>query len=177
MANQKAQPYPATKIKIGAALYLASATTDDNRKTSSEIEEWVVRSIRAKRGSKSRFGVAARGTQDTEQYVNLTRKLDYVTWGKRSSKAGDYGWLKSIPDWCTKQFKVGSDLPGGIYTTHRAALVYAIAEVESDITKCKGYMAEETIPSEILGWQRDIADYEAQLAALKRRLASVIKSK
>lgn len=173
MANQKAQPYPATKIKIGAALYLASSTTDDSRKTSSEIEEWVVRSIRAKRGSKSRFGVAARGTQDAEQYVNLTRKLEYVTWGKRSSKAGDYGWLNSIPDWCTKQFKVGSDLPSGVYTTHRAALVYAIAEIEADIARYKGYMAEETIPAEIAEWRCLIADLDAQMAALKRRLAKL----
>jgi len=175
MSIPKAQPFPASKIKIGAVLFVASAYTDDSQKTTSDIEEWVVRSIRAKRGSKSRFGFAVPGALEPEQYVNLTRKYDYVTSGKRSSKTGDYGWLKSIPGWCVKQFQVGCDLSSGVYTTRRAAFVYAIAETEACIARNQRYMAEETISAELIEWQREIADLNAQLAALKRRLAKLSK--
>lgn len=176
MALPKAQAFSESKIKTGAVLYLASAYTGDDRKTSSEIQEWHIRSIRAKRGSKSRFVVAPLGLQETEPYVNLTRKLDLVTWGKLSSKTGDYGWLKSIPKWCTEQFKVGSDLPRGYYTTPRAAVTYAIADTEEHIAKLHIYLADETSPAGFVEWQQEIADSQQQLAALKRRLSS-LKSK
>lgn len=166
MALPKAQEYPASRIKVGTVLYVASAYTDDDGKTSSEIEEWIVRSIKAKRG-------AMAGAKYAIQYVNLTRKLEFVTWGKVSKKAGDYGWLKSIPDWCMKQFPVGGALPMGVYTTHRAALNYAIADAEADIARLKNYLAEETDQSEAAEWQREIDDHVAQLNALKRRLAKL----
>lgn len=175
MARPKAQAYPAGKIKVGLPLYVAVADTDDERKTTSEIQEWFVRSIRAKRGSKSRFGCANLGTQEAQQFVNLTRKLDFVTWGKLSGKSGDYGWLKSTPSWCTQQFAVGADLPRGFYTTPRAALAYAIADTEDDLAGCQRHMEEETNPSEIPGWQQEIDSRQAQIAALKRRLAKVTK--
>lgn len=173
MALPKAQGYPSSKIKVGAVLYRVTADMDDERKTSSEIEEWVVRSIRAKRGSKSINGVSTRDANSAAQYVNLTRKLDYVTWGRRSKKTGDYGWLKSIPNWAVKQFPVGGDLPTGLYTTPRAALVYAIADTEWRVERCKVRMGEETAQSEIDEWQRNIEDLDAQIVALNRRLSKL----
>lgn len=96
-----------------------------------------------------------------------------MTWGKLSSKVGDYGWLKSIPSWCVIQFKVGSDLPAGVYTTPRAALVYAIARAKISIAQTLVYIDKETIPSEISEWKSEMTDLESQISALKRRLAKV----
>ena len=173
MALPKAQEYPASRIKVGTVLYRACAYTDYDRKTTSEIEEWIVRSIKAKRGSKSRYGAVMAGAKYAIQYVNLTRKLEFVTWGKVSKKAGDYGWLKSIPSWAVKQFPVGGALPMGVYTTPLAALNYSIAQTELDIARLKNYLAEESDQSEVEGWQREIGDHVAQLNALKRRLAKL----
>lgn len=173
MALPRKQAFPASKIAVGAVLYEAAASTDDDRKTTTAIQEWVVRSIRAKRGTKSRFGVASPIAKEACQYVNLTQKLEGVTWGKRSSKSGDYGWLNSIPTWCTHQFEVGQDLPLGIYTTVRAALVYAIANTEAHLEATRGYRDKEPLASEIAEWEIEISDLEAQLAALKRRLAKI----
>lgn len=173
MALPKAQEYPASKIKVGAVLYIASSDTDEDRKTTTEIQEWVVRSIRAKRGSKSRYGIAHPGATDVAKYVNVTQKLEHVSWGKCSRKNGDYGWLKSIPTWATRQFRVGAALPLGMYTTPRAALIFAINRLEESILRNKQRMAEESVPSEIEEWQRYIEDTEAEVAALKRRLTKL----
>ena len=116
----KRQQYPASLIKVGAVLYSVFAYTDDDGKTTTGYGEWIVRSIKARRGSKSRLGAAIFAQGDTRLRVNLTQKVDLVTWVKRAGKAG---WASSIPRDYTKQFAVGDDLPYGLYTTQRAALV------------------------------------------------------
>ena len=162
MATPKQQQYPSSKIFVGAVLYIAMAWTDDDGKTTSEIEQWVVRSIRAKRGSKTKYGfkVAASRAYDVAQYVNLTQKIDRITWGKRSTKNGDYGWLSSIPESFRMQFRVGDPLPYGLYTTERAALVYRIAAEKEWLAKVK--LRDDAL---------EIETAEAELSALKRRLA------
>ncbi|WP_298983388.1 hypothetical protein [uncultured Roseibium sp.] len=40
-------------------------------------------------------------------YVYAIQKVDNITWGKRSKKHGDFGWLKSIPSYCRERWRVG----------------------------------------------------------------------
>lgn len=162
----KPQLYPASKIAVGAVLYSCTAWTDDAGKTSIEVNEWIVRSIRAKRGTKTRMGFATSFGHDRTQYVNITKKIDLVTWGKRSTKNGDYGWRKTIPSYCTRQFAVGSCLPHGIYTTIRAAILY-----ETSITR--DYLADCKAANQADRDEDEIAASEAQYAALKRRFAKL----
>lgn len=162
MPTPKPQSYPVSKIAVGVTLYSCTSWTDDAGKTSTAINEWVVRSIQAKRGSKSRFGVAAPFGKDATQFVNLTEKIDLITWGKRSTKNGDYGWLKNIPSYCRKQFSVGSCLPRGIYTTVRAAILCRLSIAKDYLVACKGD-----------GDKEEIAAAEAEYAALKRRFAKL----
>lgn len=168
----KQQPYPASKIKVGAVLFSAEAYTDDQGRTSTTVSEWVIRSIQAKRGSKTKLGVAVPGAEAPPVFVNLTKKVDFLTWGKRSSKSGDYGWLSSIPAECQAQFAVGGDLPRRIYTTKRAAVLFAIADTEERIQWYQGTIGKETDPAELSELKADLAECEAELAALKRRLKS-----
>lgn len=162
MSTPKTQLYPASKIAVGAVLYSCTAWTDDEGKTSTEVNEWVVRSIRATRGSKTRMGFATSYRRDTTQYVHITEKINLVTWGKRSTKNGDYGWLKTIPSYCTKRFAVGSNLPHGIYTTTRAAVLYQMSMTRDYLADC---IAD--------GDEDEIAASEAQHAALQRRYAKL----
>lgn len=163
----KPQVYPASIITTGAVLWSVLAWTDDDTgKTGTEYEEWHVRSIRAKRGSKSRYGVTMLGLGDDLQFVNLTRKVPDLTWVKTKGKAG---WAKSIPAWLTKQFAVGSTLPTGLYTTQRAALVYAIRHHQDTHRRYQQWVAEETDPQEKAELIADLATHEAEMRALATR--------
>jgi hypothetical protein len=162
----KPQLYPASKIAVGAVLYSCAAWTNDAGKTSTEINEWIVRSIQAKRGTKTRMGFATSFGHDRTQYVNITERIDHVTWGKRSTKNGDYGWRKTIPSYCTRQFAVGSCLPRGIYTTVRAAILYETCVTRDYLADCKSANQADRNEDEI-------AASEAQYAALKRRFATL----
>lgn len=173
MATSNPQSYPASKIKVGAVLYSCTAWTDDMGKTSTEINEWVVRSIQARRGTKSRMGFPVYGSTDKSIYVNLTKKVDHLTWGKRSSKTGDFGWRKTIPSVCRRQFEVGDRLPPGICTTVRAALVYEVAETAESINWYTAKIVTETNGESLAELKGELVEFEAQHAALKRRLAKL----
>jgi len=59
MAIPKPQPYPASRIKVGAVLYRAYSLVDDG-KVETGFEEWVVRNIRARRN----WGLGSNGTKN-----------------------------------------------------------------------------------------------------------------
>lgn len=170
MAMPKPQSYPVSKIKVSAVLYSCIAWTEMG-KTSTEIEQWIVRSIQARRGTKSRMGFPVHGATEKPTFVNLTQKVDRVTWGKRSSRTGDFGWRKSIPSLYKRQFEIGDKLPSGIYTTVRAALVYGIADAVETIAWYKAKIGTETDADGLVELEGELIEFEAQQAALKRRLA------
>ncbi|EAC1220391.1 hypothetical protein ACT42_24400, partial [Salmonella enterica] len=118
----KAQAYPPSVIRKGAVLYAALYYISDDDKAKVEVTEWIVRSIQKRRNSTS-----------DQRYVNLAQKLDGITWGKRSRKNGDFGWLPSIPSWCLKQFREGGELPFGVYTTRLAALKFAKVSLQEEV--------------------------------------------
>jgi len=126
------QKYPSSIIKVGAVIFSAAYFIDEKTgKAKTEVQEWVVRSIRKKRGSQTKYGDKRFGTGDSNDYVNLALKTD-CTWGKRSTKNGDYGWL-TVPNWAKDQFRVGGNLPFSKYTTKRAALNFAKKSLEDEI--------------------------------------------
>lgn len=167
VAVPKPQAYPASVIVPGAVLWSVLAWTDeDTGKTGTEYEEWHVRSIRAKRGSKSQYGRELLFQGDTRQRVNLSRKLLDISWVKTKGKLG---WAPSIPEWLTKQFVVGNTLPDGIYTTQRAALVYAIRSHQAGLKKYDEWLEKATSDAEraeIAEWR---AEDEAEIRALTTR--------
>lgn len=86
-------------IKPGDTLY-AILHEDDGTPT---VERWIVRTVR---GGKA----------------TAIWKLTH-TWGKRSKKHGDFGWLDPIPAWCRKSWRIaGSSLPVGLYWTKAEAI-------------------------------------------------------
>ena len=165
------QPYPSTVIKVGAVLYRVFAWVDDNGKAQVEIEEWVVRSIKKRRGSQTQYGLKvplSNSELNQRKYVHLTQKVDGLTWGKLSKKHFDYGWLKSIPQSHRKNFVVGESLPAGIYTTKRAAYQYAISETKAEIKWYEGKL--QNLPeSEREDYIEELEEYKKELIALERR--------
>ena len=172
MATPAPQSYPVSKISVGAVLYSCIAWTEKG-KTTSAIEQWIVRSIQSRRGTNSRRGLPVRSATEKTRYVNLTQKVEHVTWGKLSRKTGDYGWRKSIPALYRRQFAVGAKLPMGIYTTVRAALVFEIADMTQTIAWYAGKILTETQGDGLLELQTELAECEAEREALKRRLAKL----
>lgn len=162
----KTQPYPASIIKVGAVLYSVLAYTDDEGKTRTEYQEWVVRSIKSKRGSKSRLGHTMFARGNIEQQVNLTLKIEHVTWVKRTGKTG---WATTISSHFTKQFPVGEDLPLSLYTTQRAALVYAISAHHDTNLHYDKWIAEETDTGELARLKSDKISHQAEMKALAIR--------
>jgi hypothetical protein len=176
MPTPKKQSYPRTKIFVGAVLYSAFAFEYQGA-IESGFDEWVVRTIQARRGSKSIQGMSLQFKGiEMPKAVNVVRKDNNLTWGKLSSKTGDFGWKKYIPREARRQFTVGADLPFGIYTTKRAALTYELAsqldskdwcENELKITECEVEQAELT---------EDIALHDRQIKVLKRRMKALAKA-
>lgn len=172
----KAQPFPRSVIKVGTVLYRAYSYVDEG-KTVTGFEEWVVRTIRARRNSSIWLGrdVKKMGWE-IPKMVNLIEKSE-ITWGKLSSKTGDYGWRKYIPERNRKQFPVGVDLPRGFYTTKMAALKFQIADRKRDLTFHENELSIETDPDDIAELTSDKAEVIAELAALNRRLKALSKPK
>jgi len=56
---------------------------------------------------------------------------DSFTWGKRSSKNGDFGWLKNIPAWCRRKWPVDGK-PHGKFTTKRQAVLYELKRIKPE---------------------------------------------
>jgi hypothetical protein len=167
----KRQPYPASKITVGAVLYSVLSYVVDG-KTKTEIIEWVVRTIRARRNSLTWRGVdMTRGNAEKPKAVNMVQKNEF-TWGKLSKKTGDYGWLKNIHSGYKRQFSVGADLPHGMFTTKRAAAVYALADEKRSLAVLEKDIRTETDPEVIEEYKAEMADTVLVLAALTRRVKS-----
>lgn len=79
------------------------------------------------------------------------------TWGKRSTKHGDFGWLPNIPAWCRHAEAVAGESIRGYAKTKAAALRHAIARERAMRRLSKGKPE----------WQ---ADCDAAIAAMKTRL-------
>lgn len=90
-----------TRYKVGQTLYEATINEPDG---SFEWNEHVVRTIRGGR-------------------VYAILKTSF-TWGKRSKKHGDFGWLDPLPKWCRTSWREGDNPPEwrGMATTKLAAL-------------------------------------------------------
>lgn len=176
MSRPKRQPYPASRIKVGAALYEAYSSVDEG-KVETGFTEWVVRNIRARRNSKTIGGISlARHGIEVPKVVNLAMKT-FGTWGKLSTKAGDFGWLPNIWGGYRRQFQVGTDLPAGIYTTKRAALAYEVASQLEEAEWLEGVLGVETDPDELASLNAELKDVKAQIAALQRRGKALAKAK
>lgn len=87
--------------KLGKVLY--SANVDDDGKV--DLEEWIVRTIR--------------GGKITAVWKNN------VSWGKRSPKHGDFGWLPNIPHWMRQSWAVGGE-PMLLYPTKKQAYAHIL---------------------------------------------------
>ncbi len=172
----KAQSYPASIIKKGVVLYQVLVFTDED-KTEIAIEEWVVRSIKRKPGSQTRYGYAQPMAGFSSQRVYVVHKVKFVTWGKRSNKHGDFGWLPGVPSDFRTWFSVGDDLPAGLYTTKRAALKYAADAKVTSLKRCYILQKEETDPEEIAEWKTELEDMEKELKLLKSRIKRISNTK
>jgi hypothetical protein len=171
----KQQPYPSTKIFAGALLYSAfSIETETGIETG--VDEWVVRTIRARRNSKTRYGfsILPKGMELAKK-VNIVMKND-LTWCKLSKKTGDYGWRPNIPKEFRKQFSVGSSLPFGIYTTKRAALIYCIALETSAMARLQSWIGKCADDEEKAELDAEMVMQLRQIAALQRRLKALAKA-
>ncbi|RUU99460.1 hypothetical protein EOB36_20500 [Mesorhizobium sp. M6A.T.Cr.TU.017.01.1.1] len=78
------------------------------------------------------------------------------TWGKRSTKHGDFGWLPNIPAWARSAERIGSDYIKRYAKTKAQALRAAIAERRRYRKGCTLSDA--------------IAECDAEIAALQARL-------
>ena len=84
--------------KVGQSLWMLMV---DEATGKPEMEEWIIRTIR---GGK----------------VTAIWKLS-CTWGKRSTKHGDFGWLPRIPSWTRQTWPVDRK-PYNLFTTKLAAI-------------------------------------------------------
>lgn len=171
------QKYPHSRIKVGTTLYRVDVDEWDDGRTSIAIIEWVVRSIRRKRGTQTPMGKRRVGKNygDTAPvYVNVTAKIENVTWVRQSRKVADFGWSKSIPELFRRQFKVGSRLPLGIFTTELAALKWSLKEQQRMLERYKSLRDEEDDEDEIAEWNEDIAHKEKSIRLLKARITKYL---
>lgn len=99
------------KYKIGQELYTYYVGTEDETSGKLSLHTHIVRTIR---GGK----------------VYAILKESY-TWGKRSKKHGDYGWLDPLPAWCRTWVRVGCKF-SWLFTTKRQALLDLRQEISEN---------------------------------------------
>ncbi|ODM57009.1 MULTISPECIES: hypothetical protein [Vibrio] len=171
--EQGCQKYPHSKIKVGISLYKVDVAEWDDGSTSISIDEWLVRSIKRRRGTQTAMGKRRVGDAygDTAPlYVNVTAKIKGVTWVKQSRMANDFGWSKSIPKGYREQFQVGARLPLGIFTTPLAALKWALKDNERELERYHDYRNKVTDEAEIAEWDEEINHKTKSVRMLKSRI-------
>lgn len=87
-------------LKQGEVSYIASIF---GKKL--EVEEYVLRTVRSRNVGTVFYPFMV-------QYGYWTLKIKDVTWGKRSAKRGDFGWLKNTPKWCRTKVSMASGRHG-----------------------------------------------------------------
>lgn len=174
--EQGCQKYPHSKIKVGAVLYKVDVAEWDDGSVSISVDEWVVRSIKRKRGTQTPGGKRRVGDAygDTAPlYVNVSAKIKDVTWVRQSRKVADFGWAKSIPKHLKEQFQVGCRLPLGIFTTPLAALKWALKNAEKCLERSVCSRNEEADETEIAEWDEIIAQETKSVRLLKTRIKKI----
>ncbi|AFK66705.1 hypothetical protein COPG_00109 [Colwellia phage 9A] len=173
------QKYPASIIKKAAVLYCYSSWTYEPEdcgkrgKSGIDLQEWIVRSVQKRKGSQTVYGRKQLGRTDDTTYVNVTQKISGITWGKLSTKQFHRGFFASISKHHKKQFRVGDELPHGLFTTKLAAIRYAI--------KLQKFTMQSTQVSIDKGnkWQAehegDMIDEKNELRLLEMRLKKLKK--
>jgi hypothetical protein len=93
-----------TTYRKGQTLFTIGFEPDGKPTT----ETWIIRTIR---GGK----------------ITAIWKLSH-TWGKRSKKQGDFGWLDPIPAWCRNTWREDRPIPSWfmLFTTKRQAIRHFI---------------------------------------------------
>ncbi|MGF1827532.1 hypothetical protein [Vibrio splendidus] len=176
--EQKSQVYPHSKIKVGAVLFKVDVTEWDDGSTSIALVEWIVRSIKRKRGTQTAMGKKRVGIQfgdSAPQYVNVIAKIKNKTWIRQSRKTNDYGWSKSISEHCREQFEVGRRLPIGMFSTPLAAFKWALRDNEIALRRYIDYRNKETVKSEIAEWDIEITHKSKSVRLLKSRIKKLAK--
>ena len=183
------QKYPKSKIKDGAILYKVSAFTFLDNSSGTEVEEWHIRTIRMKRGSLSWRGIklsTGNELQQEKRCINCVQKIKGITWGKLSTKNGDFGFFKNIKNKYKVQFNEGDTyLPEGFFTTVLAASKFAykrhlrlLKSNEEDLREVERERdSGEVYDPEVL--QAELECYNelvAETKLLKSRLTKVIKA-
>ena len=98
----------ARKIRVGMDVYKVCVWDEDDGTIKTELETHRVSVIR-------------------KEVAFLIHKNKF-TWGKRSRKTGDYGWLRDfITNDDRNQFTIGKRLPHGMSYTKRGAYTKAIS--------------------------------------------------
>lgn len=112
--------------KIGAEYF--SLNIDEENGS----HDWSTHRVRSLQNRRLKFG--GRPGMITVRYVYAILVADY-TWGKRSTKSGDYGWLPRIPQWCRHKWRV-TDEPSGMFKTKKAA-------IQHELDRYKKYTRED----------------------------------
>lgn len=156
----KSQAYPASRIKVGAVLYSVFAWTDDDTgKSHVDIDEWHVRSIQ----NRKRYALS----DEREMTVNIVHKCEYVTWENEE-------WKKNIPPRFRHKFRVGDNLPYGIYTTQSAALRCALDKKKESVVWYQERQDTEEWSAEHAEEQQNVLK---ELKLIKSRITRIKNSK
>lgn len=102
--------------KIGAEYF--SLTVDEDNAT----HDWSIYRVRTIQNRRPKFG--SRPGIITVRYVYAILVADW-TWGKRSTKSGDYGWLPRIPQWCRHKWRADEE-PRNMFKTKKAAIKHEL---------------------------------------------------
>ena len=144
--------------------------TDPEETPSIILDEFLISSIKRRPNRrKYRWEKKEKNTNPTTVFTIMKSA---ATWGKRSTKTGDYGWLPGIPDWCRASFTLDSyekdGLPTGYSFTKSGAYKIALDSATKELKQIKSDLKnnqydEEDVP-EI---EKYIKLYEKMISKLK----------
>lgn len=154
-ANAKAI-CPQSAFVEGKVLYKASACTDENDKSTTEIVELHIRTVQMR----------AHGVLNEKRLTAFAwQKIDGVTWGKKSSKTGDYGWLPNADPYYRVKIVAGESMPSGIGTTKLAAWQSCLKSLQGHLRGATDRGYDEEGKAEIV---REMALIERRITAERK---------
>ena len=158
-------------MKVGAQFFSACVDTEDG-KVVITFRDWRIKTIKNSRRS---LGAELVPT------AYLVDKVDNLTWGRKSTKTGDYGWLDGIEPYYRVNCCVGDELPKGLATTKEKALRRLLVSQKERFERNTSFVmlgeTDEDRKAYADEYNAEVAAIQRQIKSLKTRAATAKKRK
>ncbi|NCT81440.1 hypothetical protein GXB82_21980 [Pseudomonas stutzeri] len=143
---------PESALVESKLLYRADADFDDDDKPFTRLTELHIRTVQRRTTLGS----------DKKLTAFAWEKIPGATWGKLSTKTGDYGWFPNADPCFRTKLVAGENFPPGVATTKLAAWQHCLKSVKARLKRAKEHSYGEDYENDVI----------ALIALVERRISA-----